>query len=120
MMSRKLIPIVTAIPIPTKAAGSAARSTMTGKPRAGRAGGRSTVAHGVRVTCSPHDRQRRSARVDSSAPELLLDPEEAVVLRYALRARRCSRLDLPRAHRDDEVGDRRVLGLARAVADHRR
>ena len=33
------------------------------------------------------------------------------------RARRRAGLDLARAHRDDEVGDRRVLGLARAVAD---
>src|SRR5262245_61945923 len=49
--------------------------------------------------------------------ELLLDPEELVVLRDAVRARRCARLDLTRVHRHREVGDGRVLRLARAVGD---
>ena len=52
--------------------------------------------------------------------QLLLDPEEAVVLRDAVRARRRAGLDLSRAGAHGQVGDRRVLGLARAVGDHGR
>src|SRR4029079_6608560 len=49
--------------------------------------------------------------------ELALDAEEAVVLGDPLGARRGAGLDLARPGPDDEVGDRRVLGLARAVRD---
>ena len=47
--------------------------------------------------------------------ELLLDPQELVVLRDAVAARRRAGLDLADVRRDREVGDRRVLGLAGAV-----
>src|SRR5664280_1042208 len=63
--------------------------------------------------------QRVPAEVPRAVTQLLLDPEEPVVLRDSLRARRGAGLDLARAHRHDEVGDGRVLGLAGAVADHR-
>ena len=49
--------------------------------------------------------------------QLLRDHQEAVVLRRALRARRCTGLDLSRTGGDREIGDERVLGLARAVRD---
>src|SRR5882724_3141503 len=51
--------------------------------------------------------------------ELFLDPQELVVLRDAVGARGGARLDLAGAERDGEVGDRRVLGLARAVGHDR-
>ncbi len=41
-------------------------------------------------------------------------------LAIAVRARHRARLDLHRVGADGDVGDRRVLGLARAVAHHRR
>ncbi len=49
--------------------------------------------------------------------ELLLDPEQLVVLRHPIRAAQRARLDLARVGRNGDVGDRDVLGLARAVAD---
>ena len=51
--------------------------------------------------------------------ELLLDPEQLVVLRDAVAARRRAGLDLAGAERDGEIGDRRVLGLAGAMRHHR-
>src|SRR4051794_40734746 len=48
-------------------------------------------------------------------PQRFLDPEQLVVLRHAVAAGRGAGLDLPAPGRDREVGDRRVLGLARAV-----
>ena len=47
--------------------------------------------------------------------ELLLDAQKLVVLRDAVRPRRCSRLDLAGVHGHSQVGDRRVLGLAGPV-----
>ena len=64
--------------------------------------------------------KRGPARVHRPLAELLLDPQQLVVLRDAVGARRRAGLDLAGADRDGEVGDRRVLGLARAVRDHRR
>src|SRR5436305_5471659 len=52
--------------------------------------------------------------------ELLLDPQQLVVLGDAIRARRGAGLDLTAAGGDGEVGDRHVLGLARSVADDHR
>ena len=60
----------------------------------------------------------RSSRVGRPGlAELLLDPQQLVVLRRPIRARRGAGLDLPGAGRDRQVGDRGVLGLARAVRD---
>src|SRR5207247_9723749 len=56
-------------------------------------------------------------RILGSPAELFLGPQELVVLRDAVAARRRASLDLPRVRRDREVGDRRVLGLAGAVRD---
>src|SRR5215211_3514802 len=56
-------------------------------------------------------------RVGRALAELLLDPQELVVLRHPVRARRRAGLDLARRGADGEVGDRRVLGLAGAVRD---
>src|SRR5665213_987083 len=47
--------------------------------------------------------------------EGLLDPQKLVVLGDALAAGRRPGLDLSRAGRDREIGDRDVLGLARTV-----
>src|SRR5437899_2534362 len=60
------------------------------------------------------------AGVHRPLAQLLLDPEQLVVLRDAVAPRRRAGLDLARAERDREVGDRRVLGLARAVRHHGR
>ena len=64
-------------------------------------------------------RERPPAGVAGAVAELAFDPQQPVVLGDPLRARRRPGLDLARAHRDDEVGDRRVLGLARAMRDDR-
>src|SRR5688572_1541809 len=54
-------------------------------------------------------------RVRRVPTQRLLDPQELVVLRHAVRARRRAGLDLAAAGGHGEVGDRRVLGLARTV-----
>src|SRR5690606_14797274 len=50
--------------------------------------------------------------------ELLLDAQQLVVFRDPLRTRRSTGLDLSAVGGHGEVGDRDVLGLARAVAHH--
>src|SRR5215210_5562708 len=60
----------------------------------------------------------RQAGVEGGASEGLLYTEELVVLRHALATRRRAGFDLAGVHGHGEVGDRRVLGLAAAVADH--
>mmetsp|Transcript_124212 Transcript_124212/g.322656 ORF Transcript_124212/g.322656 Transcript_124212/m.322656 type:complete len:520 (+) Transcript_124212:44-1603(+) len=52
------------------------------------------------------------------ATQLLLDPEQLVVLSQALAAARSPCLDLACAEPDDEVRDEGVLRLAGAVGDH--
>jgi hypothetical protein len=47
-----------------------------------------------------------------------LDAEKRVVLRYTLRTRRGTSLDLTGSERDDKVGDDSVLRLAGAVRNH--
>ena len=59
--------------------------------------------------------ERGPARIHRFVTELLLDPKELVVLRDAIGARGRPGLDLAGVHGDGEVGDGRVLGLARAV-----
>ena len=53
------------------------------------------------------------------SPEVLLDAQQLVVLGDAVGAGQRAGLDLPAVGGHGEVGDGRVLGLARAVADHR-
>src|SRR5579862_6404556 len=64
-------------------------------------------------------RKRGPTRIQRIGSELLLDAQQLVVFRDAIRARRRTRLDLPGPERDGEVRDRRVLGLAGAMGDHR-
>src|ERR1700680_1190142 len=59
-----------------------------------------------------------ATRVACPVSELLLDPQQLVVLSHTLGARGSARLDLADAGCDREVRDERVLGLARAVRDH--
>src|ERR671935_195507 len=56
--------------------------------------------------------ERRAARELGVGAERLLDPQQLVVLRHAVRARRRAGLDLAAAGGHREVGDGRVLGLA--------
>ena len=113
MISRKLTPIVSAIPIPTYAARTAPRSAIrfTSPSRPPPVRGR-----GARATGHP---RAPGARIPRTVAELALDPQQAVVLGDTLRAGRRAGLDLARPHRDDEVRDRRVLGLAGAMRHHR-
>src|SRR3954451_2013881 len=56
--------------------------------------------------------------VPGGVAQLLLDPEELVVLRHALGAGRRTGLDLTAVRGDRQVGDRGVLGLPGAMAHH--
>ena len=69
---------------------------------------------------APRAGEGRPARVLGALAELLLDPQELVVLRDPVAPRRGTRLDLPYAGRDGQVGDGRILGLAGAVGHDRR
>src|SRR5262245_51228346 len=62
-------------------------------------------------------REGRPAGVGGLVAELLLDAQELVVLRHTIGSRGRARLDLPRVRGDRDVGDRRVLRLARAMRD---
>ena len=53
----------------------------------------------------------------SGAAESSFDPEQLIKLGDALAATAGAGLQVPRAGGDGEVGDRRILGLARAVRD---
>src|SRR5712691_8081065 len=55
--------------------------------------------------------ERRPARISRLRSQLLLDPQQLVVLRDAVGARERAGLDLPAIGRDREVGDGRILGL---------
>src|SRR5690348_6875224 len=59
--------------------------------------------------------ERPPAGVHRLVTKLLLDPEQLVVLRDPVAPRGRTRLDLAGAECDGEIGDRRVLRLARAV-----
>src|SRR5690606_40689322 len=79
-------------------------------PAADRVGGR-----GAGLTIR---RERAAAGVPGRVVELLLDPQELVVLGDPLRPRRRAGLDLAAPGRHREVRDGGVLGLAGAVAHH--
>ena len=51
--------------------------------------------------------------------QVLLDAQELVVLGQAVRAAQGAGLDLAGVHGHGQIGDEGVLGLARAVGDHR-
>src|SRR6185437_8139852 len=68
----------------------------------------------------------RSGRLDRRAPavaglvaQLLLDPDQLIVLRQAIRAGERTGLDLSAIGRDREVRDGRILGLPRTVRHDR-
>src|SRR5438132_9638318 len=63
--------------------------------------------------------KRFAPEVEGGVVQLLVDAEEAVILGDALAARRSAGLDLARVRADHDIGDRRVLGLAAPVGDHR-
>jgi hypothetical protein len=66
-------------------------------------------------TQSSRSRQTRESVLtwkDSASSELLLDPEELIVLGHALGPAKGAGLDLPGCCGYREVGDRRILGLA--------
>ena len=63
--------------------------------------------------------ERVAARVAGDVAQVFLDAQQLVVLGHAVRTRHRAGLDLQRIHADRDVGDGRVLGLARAVRDHR-
>ena len=73
-------------------------------------------ASGCRVARSGRRERPGERRVGA---ERLLDAQQLVVLRHAIRARRRAGLDLAAAGGHREVGDRHVLGLARAVRHDR-
>src|SRR5690606_875764 len=60
-----------------------------------------------------------SARVSGSFGQLLLDPQQLVVLGHAIDAGRCARLDLASVRRYCKVRDERVCSLTRSVRNHR-
>src|SRR6476620_5386603 len=62
---------------------------------------------------------RRRPGIARRLAKLFLDPQQLVVLRRPIRPRQAASLDLSAAERDREIGDGRILGLARPVAHHR-
>src|SRR4029079_12041318 len=79
-----------------------------------------TTATPTRLTSDGRsDAIERATRKLAGAPELLFDAEELVVLRDPVRTTGRPGLDLPCPGGDGEIGDERILGLARSVRDHR-
>src|SRR5829696_3559480 len=114
MTSRNETPIVTAMPTPTHAAVIAPRSKrrLTTQPRAAPA---ARCPPALELAARRRARQRSPPEVARVVAELVGDPEQPVVLGDPLGPGRRTGLDLAGAHGDDEVADRRVLGLAGAV-----
>src|SRR5512139_1541848 len=77
----------------------------------------SAMSHSQRARSAPA--QDRRAGVACLRAELLFDAQELVVLGQAIRARQRAGLDLPAVGGDGEIGDGRILGLARAMGHHR-
>src|SRR5690348_5146134 len=67
----------------------------------------------VRLQCG-------TAGIFRSLAKLFLDPKQLIVLRRAVRTRQAARLDLPARQRHREIGNRRILGLARTMRHYRR
>src|SRR4051812_30361226 len=86
---------------------------------------RASTSDSTSAIGSPLPEARPARRPDRpavrrGAAELLLDAQQLVVLGDAVGARRRAGLDLPGVDGDGNVGDRRVFGLAGAVADDAR
>ena len=73
-----------------------------------------------RASLHPQLVERLAAGIARRVAEILLDAQQLVVLGDAVGARQRAGLDLQRVGGHRDVGDRGVLGLARAVRDHRR
>src|SRR5271170_7925379 len=63
--------------------------------------------------------ERRAPGVNSRVAQLEADAKELVILGDAIRTRQAARLDLPCVRRHGKVGNERILGLARSMADDR-
>src|SRR5699024_11008816 len=63
--------------------------------------------------------ERLEARPNSALAEIFLDAERLIVLGDALASAGSARRELAGVERDREIGDRRVLGLARTVRSDR-
>src|SRR3546814_16787989 len=59
--------------------------------------------------------ENRGSGIARHVAELFLDADQLVVFGEPVRAREAAGLDLSAIGRDREVGDRRILGLARTV-----
>src|SRR5574340_204111 len=64
--------------------------------------------------------ERIASRVARRVAEFFLDAQQLVVLRHAIGTRQRAGLDLARIGGHRQIGNRGVLGLARAVRNHRR
>ena len=84
-------------------------ATSTTDERRWRAAAARSAGRALRIGASA-----RPAAVRGGLAELLLDAQQLVVLGDAVGPGRRAGLDLPAAGGDGEVGDRRVLGLARS------
>ena len=73
---------------------------------------RESIARSERVT-------EALAGVFGTLPELLLNPQDLIVLGETFRAARGSGLDLAGGESDDQVGDESILGLAGSMRHHR-
>src|SRR5437763_1546539 len=99
--------------------GHAARRNLTrSDDRSGRRGAHPTMPMVHSQARSPC--QRPPTEVARGVAEVVLDAQQLVVLRDAIGSGRRAGLDLAAVGGDREVGDRRVLALARAVRHHRR
>src|SRR5690606_14077748 len=90
-----------------------------GPPRSSRRAPRGMMAGLPRGSTADAAKTARSC-VYSRVAELFFDPDQLVVLGEPVGASERAGLDLTAIGGDGEVGDRCVLGFARAVAHHRR
>src|SRR5580704_4734043 len=102
---------MTTDPSSIKRARAAGPADASLRPGPTRPGGRLPRA----MLGAPPARERGAPWEARRFAQVLLDPEQLVVLGHAVRTGRRAGLDLSRVHRHDQVGDGRVLGLAGAV-----
>src|SRR5437773_8397319 len=88
-------------PLPARSAGLA--SLRAGRAGRFRSGWARTSAPGSQL--GPHDTKNRAAGVARRSTQLLLDPEQLVVLGHPVGAGQRAGLDLARAGGHGEVGD---------------